>query len=91
MPDWVGTFDLVTLPYPTRFGLFRAAISPAPYLSLTHRLVVVALARARWQAQGAAFRATDVELARRTPYFARLSESTPAAFERAFRATAWRR
>ena len=44
MPDWIGTFDLVSLPYPTRFGLFRAAMSPAPYLSLTHRLVVV-----RWR------------------------------------------
>ena len=27
MPDWIGTFDLVSLPYPTRFGLFRAAMS----------------------------------------------------------------
>src|SRR4029077_3371692 len=30
------------------------------------------------------FEPTDVELARRTPYFARLSDATPAAFERAF-------
>jgi len=41
MPDWIGTFDLISLPYPTRFGLFRAALSPAPFLSLTHRLVIV--------------------------------------------------
>ena len=26
-PEWIGTFDLSTLPYPTRFGLFRAALS----------------------------------------------------------------
>ncbi len=84
MPDWVGTFDLVTLPYPTRFGLFRAAISPAPYLSLTHRLVVVRWREPDGKRRVLLFEPTDVELARRTAYFARLSESTPAAFERAF-------
>jgi hypothetical protein len=84
MPDWIGTFDLVSLPYPTRFGLFRAAISPAPYLSLTHRLVVVRWRDPDGKPRVLLFEPTDVELARRTPYFARLSESTPAAFERAF-------
>jgi hypothetical protein len=84
MPDWIGTFDLVSLPYPTRFGLFRAAITPAPYLSLTHRLVVVRWREPDGKPRVLLFEPTDVELARRTPYFARLSESTPAAFERAF-------
>jgi hypothetical protein len=84
MPDWIGTFDLVSLPYPTRFGLFRAAISPAPYVSLTHRLVVVRWREPDGKPRVLLFEPTDVELARRTPYFARLSESTPAAFERAF-------
>ena len=84
MPDWIGTFDLVSLPYPTRFGLFRAAISPAPYLSLTHRLVVVRWREPDGKSRVLLFEPTDVELARRTPYFARLRESTPAAFERAF-------
>jgi hypothetical protein len=84
MPDWIGTFDLVSLPYPTRFGLFRAAISPAPYLSLTHRLVVVRWREPDGKSRVLLFEPTDVELARRTPYFARLSESTPPAFERAF-------
>ena len=84
MPDWIGTFDLVSLPYPTRFGLFRAAISPAPYLALTHRLVVVRWREPDGKPKVLLFEPTDVELARRTPYFARLSESTPAAFERAF-------
>jgi hypothetical protein len=27
-PDSVRTHDLISLPYPTRYGLFRAAISP---------------------------------------------------------------
>src|SRR5580700_3688731 len=84
MPDWIGTFDLVSLPYPTRFGLFRAAITPAPFLSLTHRLIVVRWREPDGKPRVLLFEPTDVELARRTPYFARLSESTPAAFERAF-------
>jgi hypothetical protein len=84
MPDWIGTFDLVSLPYPTRFGLFRAAMSPAPFLSLTHRLVIVRWHDPDGRPRVLLFEPTDVELARRTPYFARLSESTPNAFERAF-------
>ncbi|OMB97481.1 hypothetical protein A5733_09670 [Mycobacterium sp. NS-7484] len=33
----VSTHDLVTLPYPTRFGLWRAAVTPAPFLLITNR------------------------------------------------------
>src|SRR4051794_37864664 len=43
-PDLVATYDLLSLPYPTKFGLFRAAISPAPFLTITNRMVVV-----RWR------------------------------------------
>lgn len=84
MPDWIGTFDLVSLPYPTRFGLFRAAMTPAPYLSLTHRLIIVRWHNADGGSRTLLFEPTDVELARRTPYFARLGGSTPSMFERAF-------
>jgi hypothetical protein len=84
MPDWIGTFDLVSLPYPTRFGLFRAAMTPAPYLSLTHRLVVVRWHDSDGRPRTLLFEPTDVELARRTPYFARLRASTPNVVERAF-------
>jgi len=83
-PDWVGTFDLSTLPYPTRFGLWRAAHSPAPFLSLTHRLVVVRWHEPDGRPRTLLFEPTDIELARRTPYFARLSERTPDMFERLF-------
>jgi hypothetical protein len=83
MPDWIGTFDLVSLPYPTRFGLFRAAMTPAPYLSLTHRLVVVRWHDTDGRQRTLLFEPTDVELARRTPYFAHLSASTPKLVERA--------
>jgi len=83
-PDWVGTFDLVTLPYPTRFGLFRAALTPAPFLTLTHRMMVVRWHEPDGRRRTLLFEPTDVELARRTPYFARLTERTPDLFERLF-------
>lgn len=84
MPDFVGTFDLSTLPYPTRFGLWRAARTPAPFLTLTHRMLLVRWREPDGRPRTLLFEPTDVELARRTPYFARLSESTPDVFERLF-------
>src|SRR5262245_32695985 len=44
VPTSVTTCDLITLPYPTRFGLFRASRAIAPFLSITNRLLVI-----RWQ------------------------------------------
>src|SRR5438270_3526388 len=81
-PDWIGTFDLVTLPYPTRFGLYRAAMSPVPFVTLTHRLMVIRWREPDGRPRTLLFEPTDVELARRTPYFARLSERTPDVLER---------
>ena len=83
-PDWVGTFDLVTLPYPTRFGLYRAALSPVPFVTLTHRMMIVRWREPDGRPRTLLFEPTDTELARRTPYFARLSERTPDLFERLF-------
>lgn len=40
-PTGVVTGDLVSYPYPTSFGLWRAARSPAPLLWLTARMLVV--------------------------------------------------
>ncbi|MBV8195720.1 MAG: hypothetical protein JOY80_09350 [Candidatus Dormibacteraeota bacterium] len=83
-PDWIGTFDLVTLPYPTRFGLYRAALSPSPFLTLTHRMMIVRWHEPDGRPRTLLFEPTDTELARRTPYFARLSERTPDVFEKLF-------
>ncbi|MGH9261424.1 MAG: hypothetical protein ACRD08_16280, partial [Acidimicrobiales bacterium] len=76
-PDLVDTYDLVTLPYPTRFGLWRASRSPAPFLSITNRMLVV-----RWTDPGGRrrtllFEPSDIELGGNTPYFAALAEKTP--------------
>lgn len=40
-PSGVTTGDLVSYPYPTSFGLWRAARSPVPLLRLTARMLVV--------------------------------------------------
>lgn len=40
-PAGVTTCDLVTFPYPTGYALNRAAVTPAPYVWLTARMVVV--------------------------------------------------
>ena len=81
MPTSVVTKDLVTLPYPTRFGLWRAALTPSPYLSITNRMLVV-----RWEDNGVTktlvFEPSDHELGERTPYFARLNAQTPAPVQR---------
>lgn len=75
-PTRVVTRDLITLPYPTRFGLWRAALTPSPYLSITNRMLVV-----QWQDGGATrtlvFEPTDHERGEYTPYFARMNAQTP--------------
>jgi len=80
-PTSVVTKDLITLPYPTRFGLWRSALTPSPYLSITNRMLVV-----RWDEAGVTktlvFEPSDHELGENTPYFARLNAQTPAALQR---------
>ena len=81
MPQSVVTKDLITLPYPTRFGLWRAALTPSPYLSITNRMLVV-----QWDDDGATktlvFEPSDHELGENTPYFARMNAQTPAAVQK---------
>jgi hypothetical protein len=77
-PRSVGTFDLISLPYPTKFGLFRAAVTPAPYVTITNRMLVI-----RWQDSDGAtrtmlFEPSDHELGENTPYFAALASKLPA-------------
>jgi hypothetical protein len=81
-PDAIATFELVSLPYPTRFGLWRAPLSPAPFLIITNRMLVV-----RWPDGGhrrtLLFEPSDVELGRNTPYFAALLARTPRFLQKA--------
>ncbi len=76
-PDLVATHDLVTLPYPTRFGLWRASASPSPFLAITNRMLVVRWADAAGRSRTLLWEPSDAELGARTPYFAALTERTP--------------
>ncbi len=73
----VRTLPLATLPYPTRYAFGGAALSPAPFVTLTHRCVLV-----QFLAGGAPktllFNPTDAEAARATPFFARLEAEVGA-------------
>ncbi|BCY08641.1 hypothetical protein [Actinoplanes sp. L3-i22] len=74
VPDSITTCDLVTLPYPTRMGLFRASRALAPFLAITNRMLVI-----RWAGKILLFEPSDVESGRNTPYFAALAAKFPAA------------
>jgi hypothetical protein len=80
-PASVSTHDLVSLPYPVRFGLWRSALTPTPYLCITNRMLVV-----RWpdgdRTRTLVFEPSDYELGEFTPYFARLGAQTPDVVEK---------
>jgi hypothetical protein len=76
-PEYVESFDLARVPYPTRFGFFRAHGVASPLLTFTNRLIVV-----RWRDRSGSrktllWEPSDVELGRNTPFFAALAERTP--------------
>ena len=75
-PTSVTTHDLVSLPYPVRFGLWRSYLTPAPYLCITNRMLVI-----RWtegdRTRTLLFEPSDYERGEYTPYFARLGAQTP--------------
>ncbi len=81
-PQLVSTHDLVTLPYPTRFGLWRAAVSPMPFVAIRNRLIVVRWLESDGRRRTLLFEPSDVELDQNTPYFASLSAQVPAQLQR---------
>lgn len=77
VPASVVTCDLVTLPYPSRFGLFRATKALAPFLAITNRMLVIRWKDSNGRPRVMLFEPSDVELGRNTPYFADLLRRTP--------------
>lgn len=75
----VRTFDLATLPYPTKFAFNGLAASPVPYVTLTHRCLFVQFLQ-NGVLKNLLFNPTDLEGARATPYLARIVEKY-GAFE----------
>src|ERR1700722_14732046 len=67
----VRTLPLTTLLYPTKYAFNSSARSPAPFVVMTHRAVLVQFLQ-RGALKTLVFNPTDIEAARATPYFARL-------------------
>jgi glyoxylase-like metal-dependent hydrolase (beta-lactamase superfamily II) len=69
----VRTLPLATLPYPTRFAFNGLAFSPAPYVTLTHRCLLVQFLQ-NGALKHLLFNPTDLDGARATPYLSRIAE-----------------
>ncbi|MBW3621186.1 MAG: hypothetical protein KY461_13155 [Actinobacteria bacterium] len=76
-PLAVTTCDLITLPYPTEFGLWRAGNVRSPYLWITNRMLVVQWDDPDGELRTLLWEPSDHELGDRTPFFARLKAETP--------------
>jgi hypothetical protein len=81
-PDFVGTRTLVSLPYPTRFGLWRAATSPAPFVTITNRMLVIRWTESDGRRRTLLFEPSDVERGVGTPFFAQLAAKTPQRLQK---------
>ncbi len=79
VPESIDTVDLMTLPYPTRFGLWRAASSPAPFLAITNRMLVIRWSESDGTPRTLLFEPSDIDLGANTPYFADLASRLPNA------------
>lgn len=82
VPEYIESFDLARVPYPTEFGFFRVKGAHAPFINFMNRMMVV-----RWRDRGGArktllWEPSDVELGRGTPFFAELSRRTPKFLEK---------
>jgi hypothetical protein len=67
----VRTLPLTTLLYPTKYAFNSAARSPAPFVVMTHRALLVQFLQSG-SLKTLLFNPTDIEAARATPYFARI-------------------
>jgi len=65
---------LVSLPYPTAYAFSGAATSPAPYVQLTGRMVVVQFTDWEGQPRTLLFNPSDVERGGKTPFYANLAQ-----------------
>lgn len=79
-PDRVETHDLVSLPFPTKFGLWRAPLSPVPFLTITNRLLIVRWTESDGIKRILVWEPSDVELDANTPFFLKLIAKTPERF-----------
>jgi hypothetical protein len=69
----VRTLPITTLAYPTKYAFWSAAYSPAPYVIMTHRAMLVQFMQ-RGQVKTLLFNPTDHVGSRAAPFFARMVE-----------------
>jgi glyoxylase-like metal-dependent hydrolase (beta-lactamase superfamily II) len=72
----VRTYDLITLPYPTRYGLGDAARSILPFLMITNRMQLVTVATSEG-VKRVLVNPSDHERDQETPFFKRLAAGSP--------------
>jgi glyoxylase-like metal-dependent hydrolase (beta-lactamase superfamily II) len=68
----VRTLPLTTLPYPAKYAFNGSAMTPLPFVTMTHRCVLVQFLQ-NGALKNLLFNPTDIDAARATPYFARLT------------------
>ncbi|NMD54141.1 hypothetical protein FK530_14760 [Tsukamurella conjunctivitidis] len=83
-PDLVATKDLISLPYPTRYGLFRGSFVPTPFLTITNRMLIIRWTDSDGSTKTMLFEPSDHELDSYTPYFAELERFTPRIARKVF-------
>jgi hypothetical protein len=67
------TLPITTVAYPTKYAFWSAAYSPAPYVIMTHRALLVQFLQ-RGELKNLLFNPTDDIASRKTPFFARMIE-----------------
>src|SRR5699024_3012885 len=77
------SFDLIKIPYPKKYGLWRAGKSPVPFIWFTNRMFIV-----QWEAEGRTWtllnEPTETELAEGTPFYTELMEKYGERLSKSF-------
>ncbi|MBK7992784.1 MAG: hypothetical protein IPK14_05030 [Blastocatellia bacterium] len=66
----VRTFDLISFPYPTKFGFWGAALSPAPYVVMTNRTLFVQFRQGE-KIKNLLMNPSDFEASKAVPFYAK--------------------
>lgn len=77
----VRTLPIIVAPYPTKYAFWGAALSPAPFVVLHHRALLVQFLQ-RGELKTLLFNPTDPAGARATPFFERLARRVPERLRR---------
>lgn len=76
-PDYAESFDLSSIPYPTKFGLWRAADIDAEFMNFRIRMFVAQWTDRAGRPRTLLFDASDGKLDSNTPYFNDLFSNLP--------------